>query len=83
MNDEQKKDLQAHIKNNLGRLSEVIQHEHDEQAAIKKNLAEFHAALTEREKNLDAAQSERHAEDLEKLDAQIARLKNFVAFSGG
>ena len=76
---EEKENLRAHIQNNLELLSEVVQKENAERQAVKKNLADFHKAVDEREKFLEAAANKKRAEDLAELDEQIARLKNFIA----
>ena len=76
---EEKENLRAHIQNNLELLSEVVQKENAERQAVKKNLSDFHKAVDEREKFLEAAANKKRAEDLAELDEQIARLKNFIA----
>ena len=76
-----KEELNAHLKENLGKLSEVVRYEAAERATIKENLAEFHNAVDEHAKTLNANAEERRTKNLSELDAQIAELNKLIAQS--
>ena len=79
MTREEKEKLRVHVQKNLELLNEVVQHENKERRAIEKNLEEFHKAVDEREKIINAALEEKHAENLSELDKQIEQLKKFIS----
>lgn len=72
-------DFQAHVKKNLELLNVVVQHETEERVTVKKNLADFHEAVNEHKKIVDASLDKKHSEDLTTLDEQLAQLKNFLS----
>lgn len=72
-------DFQAHVKKNLELLNEVVQHETEERVTVKKNLSDFHEAVNEHKKIVDASLDKKHSEDLTTLDEQLAQLKNFLS----
>lgn len=78
MNDKQNEDLQRHIDAEKKFLSEVILHERKERQEIKETLENFHKAVDERKKNIDAAFEQKRAENLKALDIHAAELKNIV-----
>ena len=79
MTAEQKEEIQTCVRKNFELLSEVVRHETEEREAVKKNLEEFHKALSEREKIIKAAWDKKHSEDLATLEKQLDQLKNFLA----
>lgn len=78
MDDKQKEDLQRHFDAEKKFLSEVILHERKERQKIKETLENFHKAVDERKKNIDAEFEQKRAEDLNALNIQAAELKNIV-----
>lgn len=78
MDDKQKEDFKRHVEEEKKFLGEVILHERKERQEIKENLENFHKAVDERKKNIDAAFEQRRAEDTKKLDIQAEELKKIV-----
>ena len=76
--DKQKEDLQRHFDAEKKFLGEVILHESKERQEIKSALENFHKAVDERKKNIDAAFEQKRAEDLKALDIQAEELKKIV-----
>lgn len=76
---DRREELRAHVQKNLELLNESFRREADERQAVKKNLADFHAALDERSKILNDALDKQRADDLAALDEQIEQLKNFLS----
>ena len=78
MDDKQKEDLQRHFDEEKKFLGEVILHERKARQDIKANLENFHQAVDERKKVIDAAFEKQRAKDTNELDMQAEELKKIV-----
>lgn len=78
MDDKQKEDFKRHVEEEKKFLDEIILQERKERQEIKENLENFHKAVDERKKNIDATFEQRRAEDTKKLDIQAEELKKIV-----
>lgn len=78
MDEQHKKELQRHIDENKKFLADVLQAENSERAAIREQLHDFHRAVEEKEKIIDATLTQKQIKETQKFEAQVDELQKII-----
>ena len=78
MTEEEKKEMDQHLKEKVGRLRETVQHGATERAHIKENLASFHVAVNQREEEIRSNISKAHTAKMDALELQMKEMEEVI-----
>ena len=78
MTEDEKKELDQHLKEKAEHLRETIQREDAERGHIKENLASFHVAVNQREEEIRRNISKSHTAKMDALEVQMKDMEEAI-----